>query len=148
MLDLDRHTVFITLAGSHAHGTSGPQSDIDLRGVCIAPLSVRLSLHRRFEQFEGTLQGALWDAVLPRLLSHETARRSLGGKVETIIYDMAKFLELCARANPNALEILFADERDSLFRSEGWDQLQRQRHRFLTREPGGDQRHVDDRATG
>lgn len=126
-------TIFVTLAGSHAHGTSGPHSDIDLRGVCIAPLPVRLSLYRRFEQFEGTLDGSLWDQVRPQLQAHDTAQGSLDGKVETVIYDVAKFLELCARANPNALEILFAAKSEWVFSSEPWDQLYRERHRFLTK---------------
>lgn len=126
-------TIFVTLAGSHAHGTAGPHSDIDLRGVCIAPLPVRLSLYRRFEQLEGAPNEPLWTAVLPQLQAHETAHRSLGGKVEAVIYDVAKFLQLCASANPNALEILFADERDWLYSSEPWKRIYNERHRFLTK---------------
>ena len=53
MFPLERHTIFLTVAGSHAHGTARDGSDIDLRGVCVAPLSVRLSLFRAFEQYEG-----------------------------------------------------------------------------------------------
>jgi uncharacterized protein len=125
-------TIFVGLAGSHAYGTSGPHSDIDVRGICIAPLPTRLSLHRHFEQFEGTLEGPLWAAVLPQLQAHETAHRSLGAKVEAVIYDIAKFLELCARANPTALEILFADQRDWLYTSALWHELHKHRQHFLT----------------
>lgn len=131
-LDLARDTIFLTLAGSQAHGTSRPGSDVDLRGVCIAPLDVRVSLFGTFEQFEGTLDGTLEATVRARLGSHETAAAALDVKTETVIYDLAKFLRLCAAANPNALEILFADERDWLLETPTWRRLYDARHRFLT----------------
>lgn len=132
-LDLARDTVFLTLAGSHAHGTARDGSDVDLRGVCIAPLDVRVSLFRAFEQFEGMLDGPLWEGVLPRLQAHPTASRSLAVKTETVIFDVAKFLGLCASANPNALEILFADERDWVFETPAWRRLHAERHHFLSK---------------
>jgi uncharacterized protein len=133
MLDLARDTIFVTLAGSHAHGTAHDGSDIDLRGVCIAPLSTRLSLFRGFEQFEGSLAGSLWEQVRAQLVRHPAARRSLAGKVESVLYDVAKFLGLCAAANPNALEILFADPRDWLYETPIWSRIHAERARFLTK---------------
>src|SRR5215510_1794187 len=120
MIDLARDTIFVSLAGSHAHGTAHAGSDVDLRGVCIAPLSTRLSLFRSFEQFEGSLAGTLWEHVRGQLERHPSAQRSLAGKVESVLYDVAKFLGLCAAANPNALEILFADPRDWLYETPAW----------------------------
>lgn len=131
-LDLTRDTIFLTLAGSLAHGTSRPGSDVDLRGVCIAPLDVRVSLFRTFAQFEGTLDGPLEATVAARLASHETAAEARHVKTETVIYDIAKFLRLCAAANPNALEILFADPGDWLVTTPTWQRLYDARHRFLT----------------
>lgn len=133
MVPLERHTIFLTLAGSHAHGTARNGSDIDLRGVCVTPLPVRLSLFRSFEQYEGPLNGEFAAAVTPRLAAHPTARNSLDAKVECVVFDVAKFLSLCASANPNALEILFADERDWVFDTPAWRQLHEKRHIFLTR---------------
>lgn len=46
MFALEQHTIFLTLAGSQAHGTAREGSDVDVRGVCIAPLRLRLSLFR------------------------------------------------------------------------------------------------------
>jgi predicted nucleotidyltransferase len=132
-LDLDEHTIFVTLAGSQAHGTAHSDSDVDLRGVCIAPLELRLSLFDTFEQFEGTLQGSLWTSIHARLAAHPTAARALGAKTESVIFDVAKFLRLCADANPNALEILFADEHDWVFETAVWRQLHRERHHFLSK---------------
>ncbi|MBI5534557.1 MAG: nucleotidyltransferase domain-containing protein [Deltaproteobacteria bacterium] len=132
-LDLARDTIFVTLAGSHAHGTAREGSDVDLRGVCIAPLEVRVSLFRTFEQFEGILDGPVWAQLKARLEAHPTACRSLDVKTETVIFDIAKFLSLCASANPNALEILFADERDWVLQTPLWLRLHQERRRFLSR---------------
>ena len=131
--DLARDTIFVTLAGSHAHGTAHDGSDVDLRGVCIAPLELRVSLFRSFEQFEGVVDGPLWSALRPRLEAHPTARRGLEVKIETVLFDVAKFLGLCASANPNALEILFADERDWVLETPAWRRLHQERHQFLSK---------------
>lgn len=133
MFPLERHTIFVTLAGSQAHGTARPGSDVDLRGVCIAPLSSRLSLFDTFEQYEGSLPERLGASVLPRLEAHPTASRGLDIKTECVVFDIAKFLNLCAAANPNALEILFADERDWAFETPAWRRLHDERHHFLTK---------------
>lgn len=133
MFALERHTIFLTLAGSHAHGTARDASDVDLRGVCIAPLSVRLSLFSAFEQYEGALPSGLGPAVLPRLESHATASRGLDVKTECVVFDVAKFIGLCARANPNALEILFSDERDWVLETPAWRRVHDERHAFLTK---------------
>ncbi|MCH9651894.1 MAG: nucleotidyltransferase domain-containing protein [Deltaproteobacteria bacterium] len=132
MFDVAAHTIFVTLAGSQAHGTARAGSDVDLRGVCIAPLKVRLSLFEKFEQSEAPLEGELWTTVRERLLRHPTASAALETKVESVVFDLGKFVGLLAVANPNFLEILFADERDWVFETPWWRRLHEQRHRFLT----------------
>lgn len=132
-LDLGRDTIFVTLAGSQAHGTAREGSDVDLRGVCVAPFALRVSLFQKFEQFEGTLDGPLWSSLLPRLERHPTAAHGLSVKIESVVYDVAKFLGLCAQANPNALELLFSAEQDWVFETPAWGRLHAERRRFLTR---------------
>ena len=134
MRDLGHHTIFLTLAGSQAHGTAREGSDVDLRGVCVAPLDVRLSLFTRFEQHEGPLDAVLEQQVIERLRAHEGASRGLHVKLECVIYDVAKFLTLCATANPGALELLFADEADWLLATPAWHALHAKRHVFLTQQ--------------
>ena len=133
MFPLEQQTIFLTLAGSQAHGTAREGSDVDFRGVCVAPLSLRLSLFNTFEQYEGALPGPLAESVVPRLRGHPTASRALEIKSECVIFDVAKFVGLCAAANPNALEILFADEQDWVFETPAWRRLHDERYRFLTR---------------
>ncbi|MBI4817306.1 MAG: nucleotidyltransferase domain-containing protein [Deltaproteobacteria bacterium] len=131
--DLARDTIFVALAGSQAHGTARSGSDVDLRGVCVVPLAKRLSLFETFEQWEGPLVGELWSIVRERLRAHPTASEGLGVKTEAVVFDVAKFLRLCANANPNALEILFADARDWLYESVAWKTIHAARFTFLTR---------------
>jgi len=133
VIDDGKHTIFLTLAGSHAHGTARRSSDVDLRGVCIAPMHVRVSYRHEFEQFEGTLDGPLWQTVEERLQAHSTARFGLDHKVETVIYDVAKFVKLCAAGNPNTLEILFASEADWVYDAPLWGMIHKERHSFLSR---------------
>jgi predicted nucleotidyltransferase len=135
-MDVAAHTIFAALAGSHAHGTAREGSDIDVRGVCVAPMAVRVSLSQRFEQFEGLLDGALRDRVVPALRTHPSAARALGTKAECTVFDIAKFLSLCMAANPNALEILFADDADVLIETPAWATVRAARGIFLTRRVG------------
>ncbi|MCB9558171.1 MAG: nucleotidyltransferase domain-containing protein [Deltaproteobacteria bacterium] len=133
MFPVEQHTLFCTLAGSQAHGTARDGSDIDLRGVCVAPRALRLSLFQQFEQYEGPLPELLAQAVLPQIKAHPTAARALDIKAECVIFDVAKFLALCAAANPNTLEVLFADPGDWLFERPAWRRLHAQRFHFLTK---------------
>lgn len=133
MFPLEKHTIFLALAGSQAHGTARDGSDVDVRGVCVVPLSSRLSLFRSFEQYEGALPAALAELVIPRIQEQPTVARGLNIKTECVIFDVAKFVGLCAAANPNALEILFADGRDWLFATPAWRLLHDQRDQFLTK---------------
>src|SRR5690606_6705160 len=91
------------------------------------------SLFREFEQYEGALPDALRAEVLPRVERHPTAAAALDVKTECVIFDLSKFLGLCASANPNALEILFADEHDWAVETPTWRRLHAERHQFLTK---------------
>ena len=133
MFPLAQRTLFLTLAGSQAHGTAREGSDVDIRGVCVAPLPVRVSLFKSFEQYEGALPEGLREAVIPRIKEHPSASRGLDIKAESVIFDVSKFLSLCAAANPNALEILFASEQDWLLAKPQWRRIHDQRGRFLTK---------------
>lgn len=133
MFPIEQHTLFLTLAGSQAHGTAREGSDVDIRGVCVAPLSVRVSLFRSFEQYEGALPESLTEVVTPCIKRHPSASRGLDVKAECVIFDVSKFLGLCAAANPNALEILFASEQDWLLATPKWRRIHDQRSHFLTK---------------
>jgi predicted nucleotidyltransferase len=70
--------------------------------------------------------------VRAALAEHPTARAGLSRKVESVLFDLTKLVRLCAAGNPNALEILFADERDWVFSTPLFRRLHAERHRFLS----------------
>ncbi|MCI0536538.1 MAG: nucleotidyltransferase domain-containing protein, partial [Verrucomicrobiales bacterium] len=125
--DPNRDTIFLCLGGSHAHGTARNASDIDVRGVGIAPLPSRLSFGPQFEQYEGDLPSGLADRLKQKVATESPP------KVETTIFDITKFARLCVDANPNTLEILFTDEAAWLLESPAWKKLWQARHEFLSR---------------
>lgn len=73
----------LTVAGSHAYGTSRPGSDTDYRGVYLEPLDRVLSLSAPPQTF---------DRKDP----------------DVTLYELAHFCKLAANANPTVLEVLWS----------------------------------------
>lgn len=74
--------VFEAVMGSHAYGTNGPESDVDVRGIYVQPL-------------EDILGMGYVDQVSD-------------DKNDTTYYEIRRFLELVQTNNPNILELLCA----------------------------------------
>lgn len=104
---IERCTILKTVWGSQAFGTAGPDSDVDVRGVCIPPARYLLGLSS-FEQYEDRAG-------------------------EVVIYGLAKFARLALANNPNMLDILWADERDVLYVDDYGEALRAARGLFLSR---------------
>lgn len=105
---LPERTIFVTRHGSHAYGTSTPTSDLDLRGIAVAPPRYYLGFVDRFEQAESK-------------------------DPDLVVYDVRKFFALAADANPNALEFLFTDPSDHLLVTPVGARLLAARELFLSR---------------
>ncbi len=71
---------YLTVAGSHAYGTAVPESDVDLRGVAVEPVT-DLILSRQLNQYESTV-------------------------TDTVVYGLRKYVGLCLNCNPNVVEML------------------------------------------
>ncbi len=80
--DLFNHIVLKTVVGSRAYGLDHENSDIDLRGIYLAPAELHWSLR----------------AVPPQLEIKET---------DECYWELEKFLTLALKANPNVLEVLY-----------------------------------------
>jgi hypothetical protein len=121
--DLPQHLIFFTVFGSHAYGTSTPESDWDVRGVAIAPLQTYFGT-RPWEQFNGCTMylGSLLLNRYPQAV----------GPFDCEVFNLTKFVRLAADANPNILDILFAHPDDWLYNTPIWQLLYDQRHIFLS----------------
>lgn len=103
---MNYRVIFKTIAGSHLYGTSHPDSDMDIRGVCLPPMEALLGLSN-FEQHE------------------------VPGE-DTVIYGLRKFCRLALKANPSILEMLFVPEDTILEIDEYGKRLIENRHLFLS----------------
>jgi uncharacterized protein len=93
-LEVEPRTILIGLAGSHGYGLSRPESDFDYRGVFIAGKNYYLGLDKVEQKDSG------WDTE-PGIFDFLT------GEKDTVIYELKKFVQLLAGANPNILELLW-----------------------------------------
>lgn len=113
---LHDRTIFLTKHGSQAYGTATPESDLDVKGIAVAPREYYLGFLQGFEQAE--------------------TRTPL----DAVVYDVRKFFKLAADNNPNILEMLFTDEADWILPADGyvgdrslWNKIISNRSRFLSR---------------
>jgi hypothetical protein len=111
--NIQEHTIFRCLSGSHAYGMATPESDEDFRGVAIPPKEYFLGFMQRFEQSE--------------------SKPSPGHDVpDEVIYDIRKFVSLAADNNPNVMELLFMPEDTIVHSTPWWERLTAIRESFLS----------------
>lgn len=107
---LPSRTIFLTRFGSHAYGTNTEESDLDFRGVCVAPREYYLGFSQRFEQVE------------------------VEEPADLLVYDVRKFFRLAAVCNPNVVEMLFTHPQDWLItRPYAANRLLQNRELFLSK---------------
>lgn len=113
--------IFATLAGSHLYGTNHPESDVDIRGVCLTSLEIILGWGN-FEQYQpGKNEALKWSKENFNLESDDVC-----------IYGIEKFMKLAADANPNILELLFAPNLVDNENTKIWNQIVLHRDWFLS----------------
>lgn len=96
------------VAGSQLYGTSTPESDIDIRGVCLMSPWCLLG-SSSFEQWQ-----------------------HLNDKEDIEIYGLTKFFVLSLGANPNILDITFAPPETWLIHTDYWQRIYDSRYAFLS----------------
>lgn len=99
------NTIHTIIAGSRLYGTAGPDSDVDVRGVCLAPPETLIGLSE-FKQFQG--------------------------EGDTVIYELRRFCHLALGANPNILDLLMATEESWQIEDPRWRLIYANRHAFLS----------------
>lgn len=100
--------IYKTYAGSIAHGTNTPESDVDIRGIFVPPLDDVLSLRGPVDEMEGP------------------------GDDEKH-FSLQKFLKLYIKANPTIIELLWTEREHWLETTPFHYMLRQERKRLLSR---------------
>jgi predicted nucleotidyltransferase len=104
------YKIFECITGSNLYGTATPGSDIDYRGVCLPPLEILLDPFTGFEQKDSGFE-----------------------EEDKSIYNLSKFMKLCADSNPNIIELLFIPQKNILFQNNIWEKIVENRQLFLSK---------------
>lgn len=95
-------------SGSHAYGTSTPESDVDFRGIFLAEKKFILTPFYNVREVNDVTEE------------------------DTKFFELNHFMELCVDANPNIIETLWVDDKDITMRTEMYDHLRSYRHDLLS----------------
>lgn len=104
----EKYLIFKCLAGSHSYGTNIESSDVDTRGLFIAPPENILSCIQSIEQV-------------------------CDDKNDETIFELRKFMKLAAECNPNIIELLATDECNIQFISWPMIELRKNLHLFISK---------------
>lgn len=126
--DLKAHTILLTLGGSRIYGTNTADSDVDVRGVMIAPKSTYFGFLHNFDHADSPLEMA----AFTELLRPEEKKAAKATKLEGTIYELRKFMKLAAGFNPNVVEPLFCRDEDVLLMTDLGRLLRKWRSLFIS----------------
>jgi uncharacterized protein len=107
---IEYNTIFLTVHGSIAYGLNTPESDVDIRGICIPPKEYLYGFNKNFDQ-------TILEAPNP----------------DCTIFSLKKFFSLTAANNPNTLELLFVEPEDHIYVSDIGKYLLNNRDAFLSK---------------
>lgn len=105
----DDFLVFEAVSGSYAYGTCVPTSDVDFRGVFIAPPSYYIGLER-VEQVE-----------------------RIGDGQDKLLFELHKFIKLAIQCSPIAVELLYTGTENVKAITESFSAIRGCRDLFLTK---------------
>ena len=119
---LGDNIMLLAFGGSHAYGTNGPSSDIDIRGIT-AP--------RR----KDILDTDLFDRPSDRrnIMGPRGFEQYNDPDTDTIVYSLDKMVRLLCRCNPNTIEILGCRPQDYAMVSESGRLLLENSDAFLSK---------------
>ena len=111
-LKASRSILYECIVGSHAHGTSTPQSDLDTRGVFALPKECYPSI------------------FLPQ---QEVA----DDEQDIKFFELTKFLSLASECNPSVIELLWVPEDCIRYTTPAWEEIIKRRSLFISRKALG-----------
>lgn len=105
---LRERTLYLTVHGSRAYGTNTESSDTDYKGVVVPPREYFHGFTKKFEQAECR-------------------------EPDAVLYDIKKFFQLAANANPNIIEVLYTDPDSHVITHPSFRLVQDRRDLFLSK---------------
>jgi uncharacterized protein len=111
--EINGNLIFEMLRGSHAYGTTVPDSDRDYGGICMPSKKVLFGIEK-FEQDDTN-----WF-------------EPDGEEVDKTVYGFNKSIELMLNNNPNMLDYLFGAERCILHITPAWEAVRDIRDSFIS----------------
>lgn len=111
--DVEARSILIVKHGSQAYGLATPNSDLDIKGVCIEPAAYHFGYLNHFEQQE-------------RLANK-------GHPADSVIYSLKKFAKLAAECNPNIIEVLHVSDTCIIKCENAGDRLRARKDDFLSK---------------
>lgn len=115
---------YATLMGSTVYGASSDQSDMDIYGFVIPPLSIL------FPVLEGEIPG--FGNQKKRFNIYAEAHIQDGDKeYDFNIYNIVDYMQLAMNNNPNILDSLFVDDKHILYKDNISSYIKDNRHIFL-----------------
>lgn len=107
-LKASKSILYECIVGSHAHGTSTPQSDLDIRGVFALPRECYPSIFQ--------------------------PQQEIGDEEQDIkFFELTKFLSLASECNPSVIELLWVPEDCIKRKTPAWDEIVKRRNIFISR---------------
>ena len=85
--DINNALIIKALSGSHAYGMAKPDSDIDIRGVFVAPFENKLQLNREIKVI-----------------------KSIEGQGDVVYHELQTFCRMAAKMDSNAIQLLFTPQ--------------------------------------
>lgn len=128
--------IYLSQYGSHLYGLNTENSDVDFRGVYIPTLD-DIILKKDKDEINTEIElfhyGDIYELPnnldnIPTIFREEMERV----KVDVKIFSLQKFIQLCSKADTNALDLLFSMES----KNDNIEQYFYQKNRFLNEQEG------------
>ena len=117
----EKNLILKFLSGSHAYGTSTPESDKDYLGVFIPD--------KRY-----VLGNSVCEQVEIRTNKSASGKKNTKEDIDTVIYSLPKFLKMLQANNPTILETLYYPKKNIMFCDDFGKKLLESRSLFPTKQ--------------
>jgi predicted nucleotidyltransferase len=124
--EIEDGMILFCRSGSHAYGLNTESSDLDYKGVCIAPRRFYVTLSDFEQKDKGWNEEYFPETKFPQL-----------DKSDTVIYEVRRYLRLLMAQNPNILEMLWQEPEDYIHLTELGQILIDHKHQLVSKKIAG-----------